>query len=95
MGTHGPGGDLQENKMLLVLTTYGLICGSICLMQPKKKSMPAAVHCRCETCRNIGKHKTKNACIVDATIGRCAAHVSRRSHLCKRNILIEPPQFGT
>ena len=27
-------------------------------------------------------------------IGRCAAQVSRRSHLCKRNKFIEPLQFG-
>ena len=38
MGTHGPGGDLQENKQPLVQTMYGQICGSICLMQRKMKA---------------------------------------------------------
>ena len=38
MGTHGPGGDLQENKQPLAWTMYGQICGRICLMQRKKKA---------------------------------------------------------
>ena len=33
--------------------------------------------------------------IYENTIRRCAAKVSRRSHLCKRNFFIEPLQFGT
>ena len=32
--------------------------------------------------------------IFDNTIGRCAAQVSRRSHLCERNKFIEPIHFG-
>ena len=65
--------------------------------------MPAAMpgktptNCRGETCRNIGKNKIKHACIVDADetmrmVRRCAAQVSRRTHLCKRNKFIEPLQ---
>ena len=36
-GTHGSGGDLQENKEPLVLTMYGQICGNLCPMQRKRK----------------------------------------------------------
>ena len=37
IGTHGPGGDLQENKQPLAQTMYVHICGRICLMQRKRK----------------------------------------------------------
>ena len=36
MGSHCPGGDLQENKQPLAQTMYGQICGRICLMQRKR-----------------------------------------------------------
>ena len=36
MDTHGPGGDLQENKQPLVQTMYGQLCGSVCPMQQMK-----------------------------------------------------------
>ena len=37
---------------------------------PKPAAMPCktSVNCRGETCRNIGKHKTKHACIVEADV---------------------------
>ena len=114
MGTHGPRGDLQENKILLVLMTYGQICGRVsdaakkvakqrwAIEKPKLDNarqlrgidfiepddeefkltikaarrklevpMPAAMPCKIplrssgKTQRNIGKRKTKYACIVD------------------------------
>ena len=34
---HGPGGDLQGNKNLVVLMMCGQKCGSICLMQQRRK----------------------------------------------------------
>ena len=34
---HGPGGDLQGNRKLLVLTMYGQICGNLCPMQQRRK----------------------------------------------------------
>ena len=37
MGTHGLGGDLQENKQLLAQTMCGQICGRTCLMQQRRK----------------------------------------------------------
>ena len=36
MGTHGSGGDLRENKLPLVLTMYGQICGRISDAAKKK-----------------------------------------------------------
>ena len=36
-GTHGPGRDLRGNKQPQDQTMCGQICGSICLMQRKKK----------------------------------------------------------
>ena len=36
------------------------------IQMPAAMPCKTAVKCRGETCRNIGKHKTKYACIVDA-----------------------------
>ena len=68
--------------------------------------MPAAmqcktpVNCRKETCRSIGRSKTKYACIVDAdetmrVRSEGVPTMSRRSHLGKRNKFTEPSQLGT
>ena len=43
MGTHGPGGDLQENKQPLAQTMYGQICGRICLAAKKKAKQRGAI----------------------------------------------------
>ena len=56
--------------------------------------MPAAMlcktpaNCRGETCRNIGKHKTKYACIVDADESmrirlECVPHSCHEDHIAE------------
>ena len=69
--------------------------------------MPAAMLCKTPVnCRgeNLPQYwrKQDQLCLYcrcrrnyEDTIGRCAAQVSRRSHLCKRNKFTEPLQFGT
>ena len=59
------------------------------------------VKCREETCRSIGKHTTKYACIADADesmrirLEGVPQKISRRSHRCKRNKFTKSLQFGT
>ena len=58
-------------------------------------------NCRGETCRNIEKHKTKCACIVDADeymrirLEGVPHRYHEGSHLRERNKFIEPEQSGT
>ena len=70
---------------------------------PMPAAMPCKtpVNCREETCPNIGKHKTKYACIVDADESMSirlegVAHRYHEGHIAAKGInSLKPLQFGT
>ena len=70
---------------------------------PMPAAMPCKtlVNCRGETCRNIGNHKTKYACIVDADESmrirsKGAFKWYHEDHYCsERNKFTKLLQFGT
>ena len=75
--------------------------GKLEIPMPAAKPCKTPANCRGEACRNIRETQDQKCLycrcrrIYESAIGRCAAQVSRRSHLCKRNKFTEPFQFGT